>query len=1703
MCTTTEVRGLGEKLVAPATEEEAEGAEVNIEDDIDEEVEPVKMAPDPGQPSEKQVEDHRRAHIPYRLWCKWCVFGRGRGFPHRRRGGSTIAIIGLDYFFITHGEVKVRNELEEFSHDEAGEKALSEARGRGEVIKCIAIRCAKSKAILAHVIPCKGADEERYVANLVAEAIEWMGHVKIILKADNEPALQSLIRQVLNVVRVECKSLEQAAKEEPATYDSQSNGSVELGIRLVRGMFRTLKCCLEARIGKTIPVNHALIPWLLEHTCLLMNTLVRGNDGLTSWHRLRGRPFSQQLLGIGEMVIYKFPSKGPGHNPEGNMGVQGREAIFLGYSRSSNTYIVGNSDGVIRTRSVTRRPLSERWRADALAALQATPWSIREKVQTKAQFNETAPAAGPTADTSAPAMPRRLRINQSDLTAHGYTEDCQQCRHMQRYGQARAGGQHSNACRERILKAIGSSEAGRARLAAHEERVDRAIAERIEHDDKHPAPQAPGAPAPTAFQPAPENELGRPRPPPASARVRTTEENEHEPEWRNVPGGERAPMTPPRVAPAEGPPSLAGAEPAESRARPGDTTEEATIHEDSYDDMEMEDTPAGDVDMGFVGSLSHDVSCGHLGSLEPSFDDEVSALMLAQMGCTSRGYRREGRTAIRRLVSEVYSPPRVTELLRKLKHKHLMPGFALDLTVDDPDDGKPWDFSVREKREKARAKLRAQKPYVLIGSPCCRRFSTWQALNRSKHGESTEDKRAMIEAKLHIAFVASLYREQLDGGRYFVHEHPYWATSWPLDEIQELLEIPGVQRVRGDQCQFGQEIRSGLNKGDPINKPTGFMTNSECIAKALARVCHGRDGSCSRPGGGTHRLCSGSHARRAAVYPPGLCRAIIKGIMEQLKADDLLIDGCYGVQVPNDDAEVLREMYGPAQGYSGRFKDDLTRQVLKDELVHAARAKELAYFTSKGVWRKVSKAVARAKTGKSPISVRWVDVNKGDELQPNYRSRLVARQLKALDHSGRSYFAPAPPLEALRTVVSMAMTKMGRHQPIWDPRSPHRAQISFVDVSRAYFNAKVDEREPPTFVNLPTEDGDHLDMCAQLLRHMYGTRGAADGWQEEYSTLLIRLGFRQGDACPNAFYHSERGIVTSVHGDDFTSSGPADALDWLEQSIGAEYEITIGPRLGPGPSDAKEGRALNRIIRWCDSHVEYEADPRQIERLIAECGLDGAKSVATPGVKPVFKELEEDSPLPQDLHTAFRGAAARGNYLAADRIDGMFACKEICRYMSKPTLHAWRALKRFCRYLNGAQRLVYTYPQQEVDHVDVYVDTDWAGCQRTRKSTSGGCVLIGQHTMKHWSSTQASVALSSGEAEFAGVIRGAGQGLGYQALLHDLGVDLPLRVWTDSSAAVGICSRQGLGKMRHLDTHTLWIQQAVRSGRVDLRKVDGDVNPADLLTKHSLSRERLEKLVTLFGCRFIGGRAASAPMMRRGDSTRTTMAQGAKALSAVGGDADDPGTSPAEADPVMPHVMFSDCELRSRYPSLEAPEDLSLEDFKNELRDTVLQKGIRIASEIQEKTAKSGRRRHEATAAAEVEKNSSEVGAVTDEPTEKSFKVETYAFDVDNPDGGPARLPRATFSFARTAMIPKHTGLGVRAGHGLAPKVPSGGHFRPVAGTPMASDSFGGKRTSATVRTDGPRPTDRRRSEKIRPPFPTSASSDLLFSIGPFIGPFP
>ena len=86
--------------------------EITIEEESSEEAVQPRVSPDPGQPTLRQLEQHRITHTPFRSWCKWCVIGRARGTQHRASKESTVPIIGIDYFFITSGGVKKRTELD-------------------------------------------------------------------------------------------------------------------------------------------------------------------------------------------------------------------------------------------------------------------------------------------------------------------------------------------------------------------------------------------------------------------------------------------------------------------------------------------------------------------------------------------------------------------------------------------------------------------------------------------------------------------------------------------------------------------------------------------------------------------------------------------------------------------------------------------------------------------------------------------------------------------------------------------------------------------------------------------------------------------------------------------------------------------------------------------------------------------------------------------------------------------------------------------------------------------------------------------------------------------------------------------------------------------------------------------------------------------------------------------------------------------------------------------------------------------------------------------------------------------------------------------------------------------------------------------------------------------------------------------------------
>ena len=171
--------------------------------------------------------------------------------------------------------------------------------------------------------------------------------------------------------------------------------------------------------------------------------------------------------------------------------------------------------------------------------------------------------------------------------------------------------------------------------------------------------------------------------------------------------------------------------------------------------------------------------------------------------------------------------------------------------------------------------------------------------------------------------------------------------------------------------------------------------------------------------------------------------------------------------------------------------------------------------------------------------------------------------------------------------------------------------------------------------------------------------------------------------------------------------------------------------------------------------------------------------------------------------------------------------------MSEPMVSNWAALKRLGRYLVDRTRMTIMFGYQDnVSAMTIWTDTDFAGCAKTRKSTSGGVAMFGSHMVKSWCSTQAIVALSSGEAEYYGIVKGASIGLGLKSMLGDFGVNVAVKVNADASAAKGIANRKGLGKARHIAVNQLWIQDRIAKGDMAVCKVNGKENLADTLTKH-------------------------------------------------------------------------------------------------------------------------------------------------------------------------------------------------------------------------------------------------------------------------------
>ncbi|GJV54816.1 retrovirus-related pol polyprotein from transposon TNT 1-94 [Tanacetum coccineum] len=245
-------------------------------------------------------------------------------------------------------------------------------------------------------------------------------------------------------------------------------------------------------------------------------------------------------------------------------------------------------------------------------------------------------------------------------------------------------------------------------------------------------------------------------------------------------------------------------------------------------------------------------------------------------------------------------------------------------------------------------------------------------------------------------------------------------------------------------------------------------------------------------------------------------------------------------------------------------------------------------------------------------------------------------------------------------------------------------------------------------------------------------------------------------------------------------------------------------------------------------------------------GMDLSDPVDTPMVDRL--KLDEDlMGIPVD-QTRFRGMVGSLMYLTASRPDLVFAVCMCARYQAKPTKKHLEAIKRIFRYLKGTINMGLWYPKDNAMSLTAYADADHAGCQDSRRSTSGSAQFLGDRLVSWSSKKQRSTAISTTEAEYIAMSGCCAQILWMRSQLKDYGFlfnKIPL--YCDNKSAIALsCNNVQHSRSKHIDIRHHFIREQVENGVVELYFVETNYQLADILTK-ALPRERFEFLLPRLG----------------------------------------------------------------------------------------------------------------------------------------------------------------------------------------------------------------------------------------------------------------
>jgi hypothetical protein len=459
-------------------------------------------------------------------------------------------------------------------------------------------------------------------------------------------------------------------------------------------------------------------------------------------------------------------------------------------------------------------------------------------------------------------------------------------------------------------------------------------------------------------------------------------------------------------------------------------------------------------------------------------------------------------------------------------------------------------------------------------------------------------------------------------------------------------------------------------------------------------------------------------------------------------------------------------------------------------------------------------------------------------------------------------YAPTLTSNSLRLLLNIALA--------WGKPIAHFDVSAAFQIPELPLKERIYMRFPPGMKAIPGK-------CLQLLKATYGLRQASYLWDKEWRSFLTGLGFTESPADPCILVLRNNGAVDCVAGvfvDDFIVVPRTPAIrTQLKKKLFAKFPMkdlgepkkVLGIRVefdrstNPSTPDllflSQEGQTLEYVSAFGQENATPKRDPTNGVYLSAD---------DQPTTQKVKNEMAK--------HPYRRVIGCLMFLAGCTRPDISFAVNQLAKYSANPGMAHWLALKELVRYLSGTADYGLLYsakPTQDgsfpIFYSQIFADADFASDPDSRKSVSGGCILLNGGAYAYWSRKQKLQSLSSCEAELDSLTTAAKEGLWDRRWREFLGAlpPGPTVIEQDNQGTMHIANGTGISqRTKHYALRKFFVRQLIADGTFEVHYCPTDDMTADIMTKPLIREKfafhRAGMGVVQVPARFISGRMVAA-----------------------------------------------------------------------------------------------------------------------------------------------------------------------------------------------------------------------------------------------------